>query len=164
VAALLGFADAEGEASLDGVPTGSETRARIAWAGQAPHLLEGTVAENVRLGASDAPAELVARALALASVDVPAGTVLGPGGSGLSGGQAQRVAVARAIHRLLALDAPLLMLDEPTSALDADRETALASGLRELAAEGRIILVVTHRDALARRADRVVALREVAHA
>lgn len=164
VAALLGFADAEGEASLDGVPTGSETRARIAWAGQAPHLLEGTVAENVRLGASDAPGALVARALALASVDVPAGTVLGPGGSGLSGGQAQRVAVARAIHRLLALDAPLLVLDEPTSALDADREAALAAGLRELADEGRIVLVVTHRDALARRADRVVALREVAHA
>lgn len=164
VAALLGFADAEGEASLDGVPAGSATRARAAWAGQAAHLLEGTVAENVRLGASDAPAELAARALALASVDVPADTLLGPGGAGLSGGQAQRVAVARAIHRLLALDAPLLLLDEPTSALDADRETALASGLRELAAEGRIILVVTHRDALARHADRVVALREVAHA
>lgn len=164
VAALLGFADAEGEASLDGVPAGSATRARTAWAGQAAHLLEGTVAENVRLGASDAPAGLTARALALASVDVPADTLLGPGGAGLSGGQAQRVAVARAIHRLLALDAPLLVLDEPTSALDADRETALASGLRELAAEGRIILVVTHRDALAGRADRVVALREVAHA
>jgi thiol reductant ABC exporter CydD subunit len=164
VAALLGFADAEGEASLDGVPTGSETRARIAWAGQAPHLLEGTVAENVRLGASDAPAELVARALALASVDVPADTVLGSGGSGLSGGQAQRVAVARAIHRLLALDAPLLVLDEPTSALDADREAAMAAGLRELADEGRIVLVVSHREALGRRADRVVALREVAHA
>lgn len=164
VAALLGFADAEGESSLDGVPTGPETRARIAWAGQAPHLLEGTVAENVRLGASDAPAELAARALALASVDVPADTVLGPGGSGLSGGQAQRVAVARAIHRLLALDAPLLVLDEPTSALDAGREAGLADGLRELADEGRIVLVVTHRDALARRADRVVALEEVAHA
>lgn len=164
VAALLGFADAEGESSLDGVPTGSATRTRTAWAGQAPHLLEGTVAANVRLGAPEAPAELSARALALASVDVPADTALGPGGSGLSGGQAQRIAVARAIHRLLALDAPLLVLDEPTSSLDADRESALAAGFRELADEGRIVLVVTHRDALARRADRVVAIREVAHA
>jgi thiol reductant ABC exporter CydD subunit len=164
VAALLGFADAEGECTLDGIPTGSATRGRTAWAGQSPHLLEGTVAENVRLGAPDAPTELSARALALASVDVPAGTALGPGGSGLSGGQAQRVAVARAIHRLLALDAPLLVLDEPTSALDPDREAALAAGLRELADEGRIVLVVTHRGALASRADRVVAIREVAHA
>jgi ABC-type transport system involved in cytochrome bd biosynthesis fused ATPase/permease subunit len=164
VAALLGFADAEGEATLDGVATGAATRVRTAWAGQVPHLLEGTVADNVRLGAADAPVELTARALALASADVPADTAVGPGGSGLSGGQAQRVAVARAIHRLLALDAPLLVLDEPTSALDADREAALAAGLRELADEGRIVLVVTHRDALARRADRVVAIREVAHA
>ncbi|MGR0221633.1 thiol reductant ABC exporter subunit CydD [Agromyces sp. ZXT2-6] len=164
VAALLGFADAAGEATLDGAPAGAGTRYRTAWAGQAPHLLEGTVAENVRLGASDAPAELATRALALASVDVPAETPLGPGGSGLSGGQAQRVAVARAIHRLLALDAPLLVLDEPSSALDADREAALAAGLRALADEGRIVVVVTHREALARHADRVVAIREVAHA
>lgn len=164
VAALLGFADAEGECTLDGIPTGSATRGRTAWAGQSPHLLEGTVAENVRLGAPDAPSELTSRALALASVDVPAGTALGPGGSGLSGGQAQRVAVARAVHRLLALDAPLLVLDEPTSALDPDREAAMAAGLRELADEGRIVLVVTHRGALASRADRVVAIREVAHA
>lgn len=164
VAAILGFADAEGEAALDGVPVGSGTRDRTAWAGQTPHLLEGTVAENVRLGAPDAPAELAVRALALASVDVTAGTALGPGGSGLSGGQAQRVAVARAVHRLLALDAPLLVLDEPSSALDADHEAELAAGLRELADEGRIVLVVTHREALARRADRVVAIREVAHA
>lgn len=164
VAALLGFADAEGEATLDGEPAGAATRARTAWAGQSPQLFEGTVVDNVRLGASDAPAELADRALALASVDVAADTTLGPGGSGLSGGQAQRVAVARAIHRLLARDARLLVLDEPSSALDADREAALADGLRTLADEGRIVLVLTHRDAIARRADRVVTLQEVARA
>lgn len=164
VAALLGFAPYEGTATLDGVALGPGTRARLAWAAQSAHLLEGTVAENVRLGAEHAPAAVADRALALAAAEVPAGTVLGPGGIGLSGGQAQRVAVARAIHRLLATDASLLVLDEPSSALDADREAALAAGLRELTAEGRTVLVVTHRETLAAHADRVVAIREVAHA
>ncbi|MEI5585321.1 MULTISPECIES: thiol reductant ABC exporter subunit CydD [unclassified Agromyces] len=164
VAAILGFAAHEGTATLDGDPVGTGTRARVAWAGQTAQLLEGTVAENVRLGASDAPDELAGRALALAAVATPPETMLGPGGAGLSGGEAQRVAAARAIHRLLAIDAPLLVLDEPSSSLDLDREAELAAGLRELAAEGRIVLVVTHREALAAHADRVVAVREAAHA
>jgi ATP-binding cassette subfamily C protein CydD len=96
----------------------------------------------------------------IAGVDVPADLRLGPGGTGLSGGQAQRVAVARAVHRALATDARLLVLDEPSSALDVDREAELARALRAFARDGRAVLVTTHRDALARAVDRVVRIPE----
>ncbi|MGW9629932.1 thiol reductant ABC exporter subunit CydD [Agromyces sp. NPDC055520] len=168
-AALLGFAPLEGVARLeglalgaaDGTAAGADGRARIAWSGQSPALLAGTIAANVRLGDEDADPELCARACLLAGVDFDQGLLLGPGGAGLSGGQAQRVATARAIHRLLARDARLLLLDEPSSAQDAPREAALGDALAELAAEGRIIVVSTHRTALATRADRVIELEPV---
>jgi thiol reductant ABC exporter CydD subunit len=161
LAALLGFAGVEGEATLDGVPIDAAARARTAWAGQSPVLLAGTVAENVRLGRPDAPETTLARALRIGGVDVPADRVLGPGGAGLSGGQAQRVATARAVHRLLADDGVLLLLDEPSSSLDPEREAELGRHLGELAAEGRIVLVTTHRGGLADAAHRVVRLPEV---
>jgi ABC-type transport system involved in cytochrome bd biosynthesis fused ATPase/permease subunit len=160
VAAVLGFADTSGDLRIDGARAGAATRAGVAWAGQAPQLLEGTVAENVRLGCADAPADVLDRALAIAGVDVPSDLSLGPGGTGLSGGQAQRIAVARAVHRALATGARLLVLDEPTSALDAGREAELGAALREFAREGRAVLVTTHRDALAQAADRVVRIPE----
>jgi ATP-binding cassette subfamily C protein CydD len=157
IAALLGFTEAEGRIEVDGVTRPGH--GAIGWSAQAPALVAGTVAENVRLGDERAPAALLADALRLAAVDVDPATVLGPGGSGLSGGQAQRVAVARAIHRVLARDLSLLVLDEPSSALDADREAALGRGLRELAAAGRSVLVATHRPALVAAADRIVPIR-----
>ena len=163
--ATLGFAEARGELRIDGEPAGEETRASVAWSGQSPQLLEGTVADNVRLGCPDAAPALLDRALSLAGVDVPADLLLGPGGAGLSGGQAQRVAVARALHRSLATGADVVLLDEPTSALDAEREAALARALRDFArAERRAVLVTTHREGLARAADRVVRIREGARA
>ncbi|SIN78114.1 thiol reductant ABC exporter subunit CydD [Agromyces cerinus] len=165
-AALLGFVPIEGAAQLDGwrlgAGAGADARSKVAWSGQAPALLAGTIASNVRLGDEDADPALCMRACRLAGVELDPELRLGPGGSGLSGGQAQRVATARAIHRLLARDAPLLLLDEPSSAQDADREAALGDALRELAAEGRIVVVSTHRTAFAARADRIVEL-EPAH-
>ncbi|MFB9310054.1 ATP-binding cassette subfamily C protein CydD [Agromyces hippuratus] len=165
-AALLGFVPIEGVAELDGSRLGagaaSGPRSNLAWSGQTPALLAGTIASNVRLGDEDADPALCMRACRLAGVELDPELRLGPGGSGLSGGQAQRVATARAIHRLLARDAPLLLLDEPSSAQDADREVALGDGLRELAAAGRIVVVSTHRTALASRADRIIEL-EPAH-
>ncbi len=162
--AILGFADTIGDIRIDGRPVGAETRNAIAWAGQSPQLLEGTVAENVRLGCRDAAPDLLERALAMAGVDVPAELPLGPGGAGLSGGQAQRVAVARALHRSLATGARLVLLDEPSSALDAEREATLGRALRDFARdEGRAVLVTSHRDGLVRVADRVAGIREAAH-
>ncbi|WP_136707149.1 thiol reductant ABC exporter subunit CydD [Agromyces sp. H66] len=162
-AAILGFADADGRMILDGRPLTPGDRSAIAWAGQTPALLAGSIAENVRLGDESAPPELVGRALGLAGVELDPERRLGPGGAGLSGGQAQRVATARAIHRLLARDGRLLLLDEPSSALDPGREADLGRALRELAAEGRAIVVATHRSDLVGTAD-VVHDLAVAHA
>ncbi|RXZ50372.1 thiol reductant ABC exporter subunit CydD [Agromyces fucosus] len=173
-AALLGFVPLEGVARLDGAVLGADAghgagagadasgRSRIAWSGQTPALLAGTIASNVRLGEEGADPGLCTRACRLAGVELDPELRLGPGGSGLSGGQAQRVATARAIHRLLARDASLLLLDEPSSAQDEYREAALGDALVELAAEGRIVVVSSHRAALAGRADRVIEL-EPAH-
>ncbi len=161
LAALLGFADADGSLTLAGRRLTPGDRSSIAWAGQAPSLLGGTIASNVRLGDPDAAPELLTRALHLAGVELDPDRILGPAGGGLSGGQAQRVATARAIHRLLARDARLLLLDEPGSAQDAGREALLGERLRELAADGRVVLVTTHRSGLAAAADRTIELEAV---
>ncbi|MFF2276110.1 thiol reductant ABC exporter subunit CydD [Agromyces sp. NPDC058126] len=156
-AALLGFAPvAAGEIAWDGRPLDGRRRELIAWAGQSPMLLAGTVAENVRLGDESAAPELLQQAFAVAGVDVPAELVLGPGGAGLSGGQAQRVAIARAVHRLLARRLPILLLDEPTSAQDAGRESALVERVRALCDGGVTVLVATHRPALVHAADDII--------
>ena len=108
---------------------------------------------------TSADPDLLARALDLAGVELdPDRDARARQGAGLSGGQAQRVAIARAIHRLLARDGRLLLLDEPASAHDEDREAAARRRLRELAAEGRIVLVTTHRTGLAEVADRCIDL------
>jgi ATP-binding cassette, subfamily C, bacterial CydD len=164
LAAMLGFAEHRGGLALDGVELGAATRGLVAWAGQRPQLVEGTVAENVLLGSATADPVVLARALEIAGVDVAPGLRLGPAGAGLSGGQAQRVAVARAVHRALTTDAPLVLLDEPTSALDHESERTMAAALVALARSGRIVLVTTHRGGLADVADRVIALREVVRA
>ena len=162
-AALLGFVDAAGRVMLDGRRVEPGDRSSIAWAGQAPVLLAGTIAENVRLGDEGADPAVLARALDLAGVELDPQRVLGPAGAGLSGGQAQRVATARAIHRLLARDGRLLLLDEPASAQDEDRELRLGRRLRELAVDGRIVLVATHRTGLVGVADQSIDLA-VTHA
>ncbi len=136
--------------------------ARVAWVPQHPHLYAGTIAENVRLARPDADDDAVRRALrdadALAFVDaLPEGTatVLGEGGSGLSAGQRQRLALARAFLA----DRPVLLLDEPTAALDGATEAEIVAAVRRLA-KGRTVLLVVHRPALLEVADRVVRLEE----
>ena len=170
VAALLGFVPLTGELTLGGVAVAAgPSRPWLAWAGQRPGLLRGTVAENVALGAASAGqgtpiGTLVARALDWAgAADLSPATVLGVNGDGLSGGQAQRVAAARAIYRALATDCQVVILDEPSSALDADAEAGLLAGLRRLADQGRVVIVVSHRPAVVAAADHVVELQELSH-
>ncbi|MFS2294401.1 MAG: thiol reductant ABC exporter subunit CydD [Actinomadura sp.] len=135
-------------------------RAQIAWVPQRPHLFAGTVAANIRLGRPDASdAEVRAAAEAAHAREfieaLPQGfdTPLGERGLGLSAGQRQRIALARAFLR----DAPLLLLDEPTSNLDAESEAAVVDAVSRLAAT-RTVLLVAHRPALIALADRTVSL------
>lgn len=157
-AALRRAAQFEGRIEVDGADVRTLAPASwLAWAGQHPGLLTGTVAQNVALGDPSPDAAIIERALALAcAADIPPDLALGVRGAGLSGGQAQRVAVARAIYRLLRGTARLLALDEPSAALDAHTEAALWRNLRLLADDGATIVLVSHRVSARDIADRVV--------
>ncbi len=131
----------------------------LAWAGQTPGLMRGTVAENVALGDAAPDLARVRRALDAACAEgIEADRVLGVQGAGLSGGQAQRVAVARALYRHDGMPERMLALDEPSSALDADTEERLWRSLRARADAGATILLVSHRRSARGIADRIVAL------
>jgi len=137
-------------------------RRATAYVFQESALVDGSVADNVRLGRPDATDAEVTRALELAGAAdfvgaLPAGAAspVGRSGGALSVGQRQRVAIARALVR----DAPVLILDEPTSALDPESERALLATLRAVRT-GRVVLVVTHRLALARAADHLLVVQD----
>jgi thiol reductant ABC exporter CydD subunit len=137
-------------------------RARVAWVPQRCTLFAGSVEDNVRLARPDAPAGDVARALRAAGAEelvaaLPDGvrTRVGDGGRRLSAGQKRRLALARAFLD----DAPLVVLDEPTAHLDPDSAAAIEEVIARLA-EGRTVLLVTHRAELAARCDRVLELRD----
>lgn len=131
----------------------------LAWAGQTPGLLRGTVAENVALGDAAPDLARVRSALDAACAEgIGADRVLGVQGAGLSGGQAQRVAVARALYRHDGAPGRMLALDEPSSALDPDTEERLWRSLRARADAGATVLLVSHRRSARDIADRIVAL------
>jgi thiol reductant ABC exporter CydD subunit len=136
-------------------------RQLIGWVGQRPHLFAATVAENIRLGRPHATDDQVRAAARQAAADefiaaLPNGfsTMLGEHGVGLSVGQRQRIAIARAFLR----DAPLLLLDEPTASLDREAAEAVAESLKSLGGR-RAVLFTSHQPTLFMRADRIVSMR-----
>ena len=156
----------EGTIRLDGIPLPSadpaEIRARMAFVPQAGTLFSGNARDNLRYGRWDASDEEIWEAARLANADdfleaLPQGldTDLGEDGTRLSGGQQQRMAIARAILR----DAPILLLDEATSALDAQSERLVQDALARVM-RGRTTLVIAHRLATVRAADRIVVMDE----
>ncbi|WP_425547492.1 thiol reductant ABC exporter subunit CydD [Actinomadura vinacea] len=137
-------------------------RERLGWVPQRPHLFAASIGDNIRLGVPDADAGAVERAARAAgavefirALPDGYGTVLGERGAGLSAGQRQRLAVARAYLR----GAPVMLLDEPTARLDLRSERLLVEAAGRLLA-GRSALVVAHRPALLGVVDRVVRLED----
>ena len=150
-----------GDIHIDGKPLADfaepELRARVAVLSQRPHLFAGSIADNIRLGRRDACDTAVSLAARRACVTdftdaLPDGlaTLLGENGIGLSGGEIQRVALARLYLR----DPGLILLDEPTAHLDAATEARVLDGLLDFACN-RTLLVATHSEAVAARMTRV---------
>lgn len=162
---ILRFYDPDsGDVRLDGVPLSDMARDAfrqfISIVPQDPVIFADSARENIRFGRPDATdTEVEAAAKAAAAHDfisaLPDGydSYVGERGVMLSGGQKQRIAIARAILR----DAPVLLLDEATSALDAESERAVQQAVDALSA-GRTTLIVAHRLATVKKADRIVVL------
>ena len=149
-----------GSVTIGAVPltpmTASTLRQHMAWMGQRPHVFAGTVQANVSLGRAGVGRPQVESAMQWAALDDVAqahpGSTLGEGGSGLSGGEAVRLALARvAAHP----QAGLLLVDEPTAHLDSETAQRVTDALLQLAV-GKTLIVATHDPVLAARLERVV--------
>ena len=158
----------EGEVLVDGLAL-SEAGSfapSVAWMGQAPLIVPGSLAENIALSRPGVPVPELVPAITTAADQAGLGMLLarregGPAarlderGSGLSGGERRRIALARALLK----PAPVLLLDEPTAHLDAASEAALIETIRRATAKGgRTTLIATHSGRLAAVADRVLRL------
>lgn len=162
IEAIARLRPSEGGIDLDGIALAdwdeAALRTRVALIGQKPQLLAGTIADNIRLArpdASDADVQAAARrACVLEFADaLPQGldTPLGSRGHGLSGGQAQRVALARLFLR----DPALILLDEPTAHLDEATQSRVLDEILAFA-KGRTLLMATHSPSVAARFGRVL--------
>ena len=155
-----------GEILFGGIPEQqlslAQIRERIALVPQDPFLFFGTIAENLRVAGADASDDELIAALKGAELfdfvqASPAGldTMVGDQGMALSAGQAQRLAIARAILK----DAPIVILDEPTSQIDVETEAALHLALKRLT-RGKTVLLIAHRLSTIEQADRIVVMEE----
>ncbi len=154
----------KGAIIIDGHPlmqiSGSRWREKIAWVPQTPYLFDTTIFENIRIAKPDAAMADVVGAAKLAHIhdfvrmlDDGYDTIIGERGARLSGGQAQRIALARAFLK----DAPLLILDEPSANLDPVLEAQIQESIRLLTKE-KMVLVIAHRLQTVMDADRIYVL------
>jgi ATP-binding cassette subfamily C protein CydD len=152
----------QGQIVIGGVPLTDRTvaalRGRIAWMGQKPHVFAASVRSNVDLGQVGVAQAEVEAAIRFAGLDEVAqarpGVPLGEGGSGLSGGEAARLALARLAVRP---GADLLLVDEPTAHLDSETAARVIDALMQLA-RGKTLIAATHDPVLAARMQRVIRL------
>ena len=162
----------QGTLRLDGAEytarDGDELARHIGYLPQSPTLFPGSIRDNISRLATAGGAEpssvdraVIAAAMTAGVHDLiqrlPNGydTVLGPGGVGLSAGQAQRLAFARALYG----DPVLLVLDEPNASLDQEGETALMKGVAASLARGAAVVIISHRVGILAQIDRLLALR-----
>jgi ABC-type bacteriocin/lantibiotic exporter with double-glycine peptidase domain len=156
----------EGEILFDGVPSHAlrlrELRRKIGFVIQEPYLFDDTIAANIAFGESEPDLRQIVWAAEAANADdfvrrLPLGydTSIGESGLRLSGGQAQRIAIARAIYH----QPPVLLLDEATSSLDTESERVVKENMDRLL-EGRTSFVIAHRLSTIRNADLIVVLEQ----
>lgn len=153
---LLGLSPlTQGVIEIDGVrlENGQSLPDHIAWAGQHPVVVPGTLAQNIALADRGACAGRLAIAAKAAGLDVDLSRLIDERGGGLSGGERRRLGLARAFLKR----APILLLDEPTANLDPAAEAGMLEAIRKIAS-GRTTLIATHSPAVAALADRVVRL------
>ncbi len=165
ISILLGFIQPQrGHVLVNGQALNSfdleQWRRELAWVPQGPRLFHGTVTENICLGLRHVSESKILEALHMAHAmdfveQLPNGldTLVGEGGRSLSGGQVQRLALARAFLR----DAKLVLMDEPTANLDAQSERLIQLAIDDLAQQ-RTVLMVAHRLHTVKRADRILVL------
>ncbi|GAB3215798.1 heme ABC transporter permease/ATP-binding protein CydD [Pseudaeromonas pectinilytica] len=161
--ALLGFLPYEGSLRINGQELQQLDlglwRREIAWLGQNPKLIHGTLADNLRMGRAVDDAQLQQAVAQAGASDILASKGwdygIGDGSAGLSVGQAQRLALARA----LVCPSRLLLLDEPTASLDRQNEQRILDALAPLQ-QGRTTLMVTHRADQLANADQILLLEQ----
>jgi ATP-binding cassette subfamily C protein CydCD len=162
---LLGFVQpTTGKIMINGAAFNAidKLRPSIAWVPQRPHLFHDTLATNIRLGKPEATHEEMIEAAKAAhlhefieTLPEKYETIIGESGARLSGGQAQRLALARAFLK----NTPILILDEPTSSLDPETEALLEESTRRLM-QGRTVITIAHRLNTIFRADRILVIEE----
>lgn len=161
---LLGFLPYQGSLKINGVELSqtdlSQWRKQIAWVGQNPLLLQGSIKENLLLGDIQCTPAQIEQALTLANAKeftdkIGLDTEIKDGGTGVSVGQAQRLAIARALLR----QGNLLLLDEPTASLDAKSENQVLQALSQIS-QHQTTLMITHRIEDLKQCDQILVMRD----